>query len=174
MSVVSTEVQGLDLPQTDGSYKGAVIATLDDGQVITVQVRAPNITIKDEQVAAASIEAQARAERDNADAAVDPSRDPDANGQASKKQVAVAYLRRAYAEEDAYEAWRKFSRFNNFRNAEGLSLAQVQAHLADAGLTSEEWTLMRNEYQYLNGAGRPDTLANARTIQAQWEARDGL
>lgn len=94
-----------------------------------------------------------------------------ANKEATIQERAVAYLRAAWREENSYDAYLLFDRFNTYRLAQGWTLNQVQANLASAGLTVEEWNGMQAAYQYLSSSGRPTTMENNQVIQAQWEAR---
>jgi len=74
--------------------------------------------------------------------------------QATIKQVALAYLRKAYSLSDPYQAYLKFDRFNNYRLAQGWTVNQVVSGLTEVGLTQDEWDLMFARYQYLSEAGR--------------------
>ena len=94
-----------------------------------------------------------------------------ANGEATRAQRAVAYLRRSMEQEQAADAYALMARFNNFRTDNGWSWNQVVENLSEAGLEQAEFDEMRTSYQYLSGNGRPAIMADAKAIQAQWEAR---
>lgn len=103
---------------------------------------------------------------------VDADTDIAANKEATQQDKAVAYLRRAWQEQDAYQAYRLLDRFNTYRQAQGWTLNQVQANLASAGLTVAEWDSIKTAYQYLSAGTRPAEMAAAAVIQDTWEARD--
>ena len=107
----------------------------------------------------------------DAEEGVDADTDIAANKEATQQEKAVAYLRRAWQEDDAYQAYRILDRFNTYRNAQGWTLDQVQANLAAAGLTVTEWDSIKTAYQYLSGGTRPADMAAHAVIQANWEAR---
>lgn len=103
---------------------------------------------------------------------IDADTDIAANKEATAQEKAVAYLRRAWQEEDAYKAYRLLDRFDIYRQAQGWPLNQVQSNLAAAGLTVDEWDSIKTAYQYLSGGTRPADMAAHAVIQENWEARD--
>ncbi len=86
--------------------------------------------------------------------------------QADIKQVALAYLRKAYRTGNPYQSYLKFKRFDDYRVDQGWSLGQVTSNLASVGLTSDEWTLMKNRYQYLSNTNRVLDMEVFQTILA--------
>jgi len=172
MPVQSVDVRSGDPTiQTSGQYRGTVDVTMTDGRVFTLNIRAADQDEWNDRVAAAGATIQAQVERRDADEAVDPEQDVAASKEASIAQVAVAYLRAAYQEEQAYDAWLKLSRFANYVTNNGYTWNNVQTHLIAEGLTQDEWDQLKAIYQYLSGGGRPAIMADAKTIQGNWEAR---
>jgi len=172
MPVQSVDVRDGDPTiQASGQYRGTVDVTMTDGRVFTLNIRAASQDEWNDRVTAAAATIQAQVERRDAAEAVDPEQEVAASKEASIAQVAVAYLRGAWEEEQAYNAWLRFARFNNYVTNNGYTWENVQAHLFAAGLTQEEWDELKAAYQYLSGGGRPAIMADAKTIQGNWEAR---
>jgi len=172
MPIVSIDVRDGDPTiQASGEHRGTVTATFADGRIVERNLRAPDADAWNDKIAAISAEIQAQQEVSDADSGVSPDAEVVANGEASIEQRAVAYLRRAWQEENCRDAYLLFDKFNDFRLARGWNLNQVQAGLMGAGLTVEEWDSMKTAYQYLAGAGRPAIMNDYLTIQGNWEAR---
>lgn len=173
MPVQTSDVRAGDPSvQASGHYRGTVDVTLTDGRVYALRINAADLDEWNDKVAAAGSTVEALFQESDAAAAVSADGEVVSNKEASIQQVAVAYLRAAWETENAYDAYLLFSRFNTYRLNNGWTLDQVQANLAAAGLSAEEWTNMRTAYQYLNGGGRPAIMADAKTIQDNWEARE--
>ena len=91
-----------------------------------------------------------------------------ANKEASIAQTCIAYIHQAWNEETAYDAHALYSRINTYvTNHSDWNTAHT--HLLAEGLTQEEYDQAKAAYQYLSGSGRPATLADAQTIQQNWE-----
>ena len=88
--------------------------------------------------------------------------------EAGKKQVALKYLRNAHQQDDPYIAYLKFSKFNDHRVAEGLTLNQVQAYLASVGLEAEEWIALKDAYQWVAQADRVNAMLAYQGVLAGW------
>ena len=171
MAVVSADVRGGDpTVQASGQYRGAVDVTLDDGRVFTLYIRAADLDEWNDKVAAAGAEAQAQAERRDANEAVTPDADIVAYKQASIAQTCIAYIRQAWEQEQAYDAWNLYSRINTYVVNHG-GWANAQTVLLAQGLTQEEYDQAQSAYNYLSGGGRPATMAAAITIQDNWQAQ---
>lgn len=156
--------------QASGEYRGTVNVELTDGRVITRSLRAP-----DEDAWSAlilDIESKTLKEVQDEDAK-DGIGDEDvaAKGEASIEQRALAYLRTAMEQDTAYEAYKLMNRFDRFRQAKGWSWKQVISGLQSVGLEQEELDEMTAAYQGLTGGGRPAIMAQAFTIQENWENR---
>ena len=172
MPIVSIDVRDGDpTVQASGQHRGTVDATFDDGRVVSRNFRAPDLDAWNDLVAAAQATIQAQQEVQDAEDGVGPDTEVTAHKEASIEQRAVAYLRRAWQEENCRDAYLLFDKFNDYRLAKGWNLNQVQAGLASAGLGVEEWEEMKTAYTYLNGAGRPAIMNDYQTIQGNWEAR---
>lgn len=171
MAIIRQDVVEGPYVEANGEHRGIVEFEFDDGRVIRRNLSAVNFAAWSEKLLDIGGQLQAAQEIQDAQAGVDANVEITAHKQANAKQRAVAYLRAAWQEEDAYAAFLLFDRFNTYRLAQGWTLVQVQANLASAGLTQEEWDAMRTMYQYLSSAGRPAIMADNRTIQAQWESR---
>jgi len=170
MPVNTIDVRDLTV-QASGQYRGVVVATMDDGRVIERNMRAPDGDAWSDLIANIASKIDAQVAAGDAQEAVDPDADPQANKDATQQQVALAYLRSAMGEELAFDAFQRFDRFNNFRNNQGWTMEQVATNLAAEGLTADEWAEMQTVYLYLNGNGRPAIMQEARDIQAAWEDR---
>lgn len=168
MPVVDTNVTDGPNVQADGQHRGTVEFIFDDGRVVTRNVRAPDANAWANLVADLPQEVEASQEQSDADEAVDNDVEVSNYKQANMKQLAVAYLRRALSSEDPYVAYLRFSRFNDFRLAQGWSLNQVQAGLMDAGLTEDEWDIMRDAYTWLSNAGRVTAMQAYQDVATGW------
>lgn len=170
MPVLSVDVRAGDpTVQASGQHRGTVDVTFDDGRVITLNLRAPDLDSWNDAVANAGAQAQAQMERRDAEEAVGD-QDIAANKEASIAQSAIAYIRSAWNEPQAYDAYLLFDRINTFITNNG-GWATVKPILLANGLTEEEYDQCAAAYQYLSGAGRPAIMAEARTIQSNWEAQ---
>ena len=170
MAVSSVDVRSGDPSvQASGQYRGTVDVLFDDGRVITLNLRAPDLDAWNDAVANAGAQAQEMMESRDAQEAVGDT-DIAANKEASIAQSAIAYIRAAWTAEAAYDAWILFSRINTFITNNGGWVTAKPILLAN-GLAEEEYDQCAAAYNYLSGAGRPATLAEARTIQGNWEAQ---
>lgn len=159
-----------EIPGSGGRVEGTIEFEWDDGVTLTRKIQAADLNawanlLIDQPIA----EQQQREEQDANNNIGDF--EIEAVGEASQEQRAVAYLRSAMDQELAYDAYILLARFNNFRTNKGWSLAEVATRLMSAGYTQEEWDILRPAFQYLNGNNRPAVMAEARTIQENWEER---
>ena len=170
MPVVNSDVRpGDPTVQASGQHRGTVDVTFDDGRVITMNLRAPDLDGWNDAVTAAPINAQTQMEERDANEAVTPDEDVAANKEASQAQTCVAYIRQALAQELAWDGWGLLSRINTYVTTHS-DWNTAHTHLLAEGLTQEEYDLAKNAYNYLSGAGRPATMSDALTIQENWEA----
>ena len=170
MPVVDSYLKAPPSVEATGEHRGTVIVEFTGGRTVERRLRAPDAAAWAELML--DIEERIESETQESDANENiKDEEISANGEATRAQRAVAYLRRSMEQEQAADAYALMARFNNFRTDNGWSWNQVVTNLAAAGLEQEEFDEMRASYQYLNGNGRPAILAEARTIQAQWEAR---
>lgn len=171
MGVSSSDVRSGDPTiQASGQYRGTVDVTMTDGRVYTLIIRAPDLDSWNDQVAAAGATIQARVEEQDAQEAVTPDADVAANKEASIAQTCIAYIRQAWSHESAIDAWNLYARINTYVTNNG-GWATAKPALLAAGLPEEEYDQAAAAYQYLSGGGRPAILAEAETIQGNWEAQ---
>ena len=171
MPITSVDVRDGDpTVQASGQHRGTVTGTFDDGRILERNLRTPDSDTWNDKVAAQSAEMQVIMEERDAQAAVDPDAPVAADKEASIAQTCVAYIREAAATEQAYDAWLLYDRINTYVTGHS-SWAAAKPHLLAEGLTDEEYDQAQNAYNYLSGAGRPAIMAEARTIQAAWEAQ---
>jgi NACalpha-BTF3-like transcription factor len=155
MPIVNTEVAAGDPTiQASGQRRGKIIFTFDDGRIVERNVRAPDANAWANLLIDLVDEVEKRQQENDAEELSQEDVEIVAHKQANIKQVALAFLRRAYSTGHPLTAYQKFSRFNDYRLAQGWNLNQVVAGLAEVGLTDEEWTDMRDRYQYLSNASR--------------------
>lgn len=168
MPAISVDVRDGDPTiQASGEHRGTVAVTFDDGRVIERNVRAPNADAWADLIANILTRVQEQVQEADAQEAVENDVEIlNPYKEASTAKMAVAYLRRAQETEDPYRAYLKFSRFNDFRVAQGWSLNQVVTNLMAAGLTEDEWTDMRARYQYLSNAARVTAMEAYQNVVA--------
>ena len=170
MPITSIDVRDGDPTiQASGQHRGTVTATFDDGRIVSRNLRAEDANAWNDLIASIGIEIQAQQEKQDAVNSVDPDAEVAASQEASIAQAAVAYLRAAWQEELAPDAYLLFARFANYVSNNGYTWANVQTHLIAEGLEQDEWDEMKAAYLYLNGGGRPAIMAEAKTIQGNWE-----
>lgn len=159
--------------QANGEYRGTVNFEFDDGRIVQRYVKA-----SDEDTWSAKLLAlQALTESDVSNSDANEAADMDVEvlqpyKQASVKQMALAYLRKAMEEGDPYRAYLKLNRFNEWRTREGHSLNQVVKALESVGLEEDEWADMKARFQYLSNAGRVNTMQSYQSVLAgdEWGA----
>lgn len=156
--------------QANGQYRARVEFEFDDGRIKQKTLRAPNEAAWNALLATINDRMQEGQAENDAAEIDDFDADIAAVGQASIQQRAVAYIRRALQQRQAYDAYRLLDRFNQFRLAQGWSINQVQANLASAGLTEKEWNRARDAFQYLNAGTRPADMLAYKDIQETWES----
>ena len=171
MPVLTADVrEGDPTIQASGQYRGTVDVVFDDGRELTINIRAADQNDWNDKVAAVSATAQARMEASDAAAAVDPDADVAASKEASIAQTCVAYIRQAMSTEQAYDAWLLLDRINTYVTNNG-GWATAKPFLLAEGLSEDEYDKAAAAYSYLSGAGRPAIMAEAKTIQGNWEAQ---
>lgn len=153
-AIVSSEV--IDGPniQADDSHRGVIEFTFDDSRVVRKSVRAPDAVSWANLLISLPAEVERSQQESDAEAFSEIDQEITAHKQASIKQVALAYLRNAYQTGHPLAAYQKFSRFNDYRIAQGWNLNQVVAGLTSVGLAEGEWTEMKARYQYLSNSAR--------------------
>lgn len=170
-----TDTNVIDGPnvQADGQHRGTLEFTFGDGRVVTRNVRAPDAAAWANLAVDLATQVEAQQQEQDADEAVEANEEVLPYKEASREQLALRYLRRAHADEDPYRAYLKFSRFNDWRLAQGYSLNQVTTALASVGLTEDEWTAMRDAYVWLSNAGRVTAMQAYQDVQAGWPNYQG-
>ena len=152
--------------QNDGSRRGTVQLTFADGRVFQRRLTAVDATAWANLLLDIVSEQEEKVAQDDADEESNNDNEIEAVKEASREQVALAYLRAAYEIGDPYLAYLKFDRFNAFRLARGWNLNQVVAGLASAGLTEEEWVDMKARYQYLSQSSRVTSMVAYNSVVA--------
>lgn len=171
MPVSNTDVRyGDPTVQASGQHRGTVDVTFDDGRQMSINIRAADLDDWNDKVSQAGAVAQARMEEADANEAVSGEQDVAANKEATIAQTCIAYIRQAWDMELAYDAWALYDRINTYvTNHSDWNTAHT--HLLAEGLTQEEYDQAEAAYQYLSGSGRPATMAEAITIQTNWESQ---
>jgi hypothetical protein len=171
MPIVSIDVRDGDpTVQASGQHRGTIKATFDDGRITEKSLRAADIDGWNDAVASAWGDMEADMVRSDAYAAVDPAADVEANGEATKPQTCIAYIKQAWASESANDAWLLYARINNYVTGHS-DWATVKPLLLAEGLPEEEYDQAAVAYAYLSGAGRPAILSDAQGIQDAWESQ---
>jgi hypothetical protein len=171
MPITSIDVRDGDpTVQASGQHRGTIKATFDDGRISEKSLRAADADEWNDKVAAAWGDMEADMVRSDAYAAVDPDADVTANKEASQPQTCIAYIKQAWEQESANDAWLLYARINNYVTSQS-DWPTVKPLLLAEGLSEEEFDQASAAYQYLSGAGRPAILANAQTIQDAWESQ---
>lgn len=156
-----TDTNVIDGPnvQDNGDYRGEMEFIFDDGRRIVRAVNAADAAAWANLIVDMPALIEDAIEEKDANEASEVDQEITAYKQASIKRVALAFLRRAYSTGDPYRAYLKFSRFNDYRLAQGWTLNQVVENLSEVGLTDDEWTDMRDRYQYLSQADRVTAMS---------------
>ena len=147
-----------------GVLRGTVDITITDGRVFRRLLSAISQVDWDAKLAALGDDQLEKVARQDADAESDNNNEIAAVKEASREQVALAYLRKAYSLGDPYKAYIKFDRFNDYRLDKGWSLNQVVTNLAAVGLEQAEWDLMEARYIYLSNAQRVTAMQNFQLV----------
>lgn len=172
MPIISIDVRDGDPTiQASGEHRGSVAATFSDGRIVERNLRAADANAWNDLIAGISAKIEADQQKRDAEDAVDSESEVSANKEASIAQTALAYLRAAWQQEQAHDAYLLFARFANYVSNNGYTWNNVKTHLFAVGLEQEEWDKIKTAYTYLNGAGRPAIMADGKTIQGNWEAR---
>ena len=171
MPVISQTVIDGPHTQADGSIRGVVEVLTDDARMFSRPFRAADLTAWDALLLTLIDKAQAKLEVKDSQENIDESEDIVATGEGNHQQRAVAYLKAAWLEPNAYDAYLLIDRFNQYRIGKGWSQAQVRTELALWGLTNEEFDEIINAYSYMSSNGRPAEMAAYKPIQDNWEAR---
>lgn len=172
MPVIATDVRDGDpTVQASQQHRGTVKCTFDDGRILEMNLRAPDLDGWNDAVAGAALKAEDQMMRRDADEAVgDQPIDSGGNKEADQYQVCAAYMRDADAESEAYNAWVLYSRIDDYVQSNGGWVTFKPVMLAE-GMDEEFFDRSASQYQYLSAAGRPATMSGARTIQDGWENR---
>lgn len=178
MTMPITDTNVIDGPnvQNNGEYRGRLQFIFDDGRTVERNVRAADGNAWANLIVDLPAEVEQWMRQQDAGAAAEGDTEiVDAEpGQATREEIAVAYLRKAYSLESPYEAFLKFDRFNNYRLQRGWNINQVVTGLASAGMTQEEWDVLQSSYQYLSNPARVTAMEAYQPIVANWEAREPL
>lgn len=168
MSVVSTTVRhGDPTIQVSGERRGSVQVVFTDGRAVDRNYRTADEPSWDAAVASASAQAQEDMAWGDAQDAADKDVDITGDyGESTKEQQAVAYLYRAYTNPDPYTAYKKFTKFNEWRMRDGLSVDEVRLRLIAAGLEEQTWDLMIERYQYLADPARVTIMEDHQSVVA--------
>lgn len=169
MPIVSLEVRAGDpTVQVSGQHRGTVKATFDDGRIAERHLRAPDANAWATLISNVSADIEGQQQEQDADSAVSPDSGIAASGEASQVQTCIAYIRQALATEKAYDAYLLLDRINTFVLANG-DWATARPVLIAAGLEEKVYDQASASYTYLSNAGRPVTMADAKSIQSAWE-----
>jgi len=166
MPITNTEVVGEVSVQPDGSRRGTIDMTFADGRVFRRHLRAADAAGWANILLDIAAEQEAKVSQDDAEEASEEDAEVAPVKEAGIKQVALAYLRKAYEIEDPYLAYLKFARFNNYRLAQGWNINQVVAGLTSVGLTEDEWVDMKARYLYLSNSGRVTAMVAYQAVVA--------
>lgn len=166
MPIIDTQVRGQVDVQADGSRRGTIDFTFDDSRIITKTVRAPDASAWANLLVDLPAQIEKQIQEQDAEEASETDDEIVGVKQANIKQVALAYLRKAYAIGNPYKAYLKFSRFNDYRLAQGWNLNQVVTGLMEVGLTEEEWTDMKDRYVYLSQSARVTAMEAYQSVLA--------
>lgn len=168
MAIVRQDV--IDGPniQADGSYRGVVEFEFDDGRIVERRIRAADAAVWSNTLVDLPALVEDSIQKDDADEAVAQDIEVQPYKQASKPQIAIAYLRKAHASDDPYIAYLRFERFNDWRLAEGYNLPQVKAALLAAGLPEDEYDAMLLAYQWLDNPGRVTAMQAYQDVKNTW------
>ncbi len=174
MAIIRTDVIDGPRVQTDGWRFGTVECEFDDARVVTREINASDESDWNAKLTAIPSQVQAEQEQIDADSASETDDEiADAEpGQATREQLAIAYLRNAYAQDTAYAAYLKFLKFDTYRQLRGWTWPQVFAALEPFGLTESEWGRYEQAYTYLNQPARIATMQDYQPIHDNWENRE--
>lgn len=164
------EVEVIDGPniQVDGQHRGTVEFIFDDGRVVQRSIRAADANSWANRLADLPQDVNESEQLKDANEAVESDEEVADYKQATAKQLAVAYLRKAVSQEDPYIAYLKFSRFNDYRINQGWSLQQVRTALMGVGLSEDEWNQMLAAYTWLSNAARVTAMQAYQDISENW------
>jgi len=115
-------------------------------------------------VASNSVKIEARLAESEAETQSNTDTEIVAGSHAEVALVVLKYLRKAQSLEDPYQAYLKFTRFNDYRVAQGWAINQVVANLLAVGLTQDEWDEMLVRYTYLSNAQRVTAMENYQLV----------
>ncbi len=168
MSVVSTTVRhGDPTIQVSGERRGSVQVAFTDGRVVDRNYRTADEPSWDAAVASAGAQVQQDVARRDAQEAVDKDVDITGDyGESTKDQQAAAYLYRAYTTPDPYTAYKKYTKFNEWRIRDGLSVEEVRLRFLAAGFEERTWDLMIERYQYLADPARVTIMEDHQSVVA--------
>ena len=169
MPVTTTSERDVTV-QVTGQYRGVIVCTFADARILELNRRAPNQAAWDALKAGADTEAEAIMARQDAQAMVDPDQDVAASGEASQADTCIAYIRAAWGEQFATDAYALYVRINNYVTNNG-GWAAAKPALLTAGLSDEEYTQAETAWNYLSNGTRPAEMAAGQVIQGAWEGQ---
>ena len=174
MAIVRVDVISGPNVSPDGTHRGQLEFELDDGRILTRNIKATDAAAWSERLVDIDLEVQAQQEAEDARKAAESDGeivDTDSK-QASKAMVAVQYLRAAHQLPDPYPAYLKYARFNNWRLQQGYNMTQVKAALVGVlEMTEVEFDELVSEYQYLSNSARVTAMEAYQAIRGYWDNR---
>lgn len=175
MPITDTNVLDRSEPTPGGEVIGTLEFVFSDGRKVTRNVRAESDLAFDNLIVDLPAQIEKSVAEQDAAEAVDNDQEVTDYKDANEHRIALAYLRRAASQEDAYRAAQGFIRFNDWRIAKGWNLTQVAAALQPHGLTDEEWNGEPDGYpghkaafSWVTNASRLTALEAADLIQRLW------
>jgi len=166
MPITQTDIIDGPNAQNDGSRRGTIRLTFADGRVFERRINAIDATEWANKLLDIVAEQEEKVAEDDATEASQEDVEIVAVKEASREQVALAFLRTAMEIGDPYLAYLKLSRFNAYRNARGWNLNQVVAGLSSVGMTEDEWIDMKARFQYLSNTGRVTAMVAYNSVLA--------
>lgn len=166
MPITQTDIIDGPNPQRGGAQRGTIRLTFDDGRAFERRINAIDAIEWSSKVLNIVAEQEAKVALDGAKEASKEDAEIATVKEASREQVALAFLRTAMEIGEPYLAYLKLNRFNDYRLDKGWSLNQVVAGLASVGLTEEEWVDMKARFQYLSNASRVTAMQDYNVVLA--------
>lgn len=165
MPIIENGMNVIDLTvEQNEQRKGTVEFEFEDGRKIRRNFQAPDGLKWSNLLADLPDRIEAEIRQTDAANGVGEDREVEANGDASREEVALAYLRNAFATSDSMSAYRKFAKFNTFRLARGWNINQVATALASVGLTADEWDQIKARYIYLSKEERVTAMVAYKAV----------
>jgi hypothetical protein len=164
---------GKDPEPVADKWRGTAEYVLDDGRRITREIIANTAGEWADKMADAVADVEAWFAKKDAEEGVEKDEPITENKTATKLDRAAAKIRAAARQEDPYTAYKMFTRFNEYRLAQGYTVPQVRAALATVGMTAEEFDKYIGWYQTILNV--PDAIAAWQVVESYaqaWRERD--